>query len=107
MKSLQLRIGSRNSIDNFGVLDARGFSQQPGSNNFTAEAFRKAAAWTILFNNGIHHCLFAQVLSDECYNHRNCLPPIAMSMLGLLDPNSHFRLNGVRIVQSCDAEEFE
>ncbi len=95
-----------NSIDNFGMLDATCLAHQPGPNGSTAETFRKAAAWTILLDNGVHDCLLTQVVGGECYNDRNYLPPITIPVLRLLDPNSHFRLSGISIMQSCGTQEF-
>jgi hypothetical protein len=57
-----------NSINNFGMFDASGLSQKPGSNNSAAETFRKAAAWTILFDNGMHYCSLVQIVGGKRYN---------------------------------------
>jgi hypothetical protein len=88
------------------VLDAAGLSQKPGSNNSAAESFRKAPAWSILFDNGIHCGSLAQILGGKCYNRRDCLPAIAVSVLRLLDPNSRFGLDRIHIVQSGSPQEF-
>ena len=89
------------------MLDADGLSQEPGSNNSTAETFRKVPAWTILFDNGIHQGSLAEFFGGECDDHRNGLPPETMSVLRLLDPNSHLGFVRIDIVKSCYPEEFQ
>ncbi len=95
------RHGGWNPID-----DARALSQEPRSDNSTAQPFRKAPAWIILFDHRIQHRPLIQGVAGERDDGRNGLRPITISVLRLLDPNSCFGFLRIDIVKSCGTNEF-